>query len=488
MKIIFFDKNKELCEMAKTIPEIEVKNCDLSKIKADAISTASNPNFTFGGGIDAILKERFNLKKGEWLEIQKGDDKIKNVVLNITVDNELITSKELIRKAYINFFNVAKNEGWETVAVCGFGSGIGSLPNSTVIEALREAVDMYLTITNQGKLKVEIIGVNNLKLDKIDNLKITECGYATITECGYATITECGYATITSCWYAKITVCWYATITECGYAKITACGTAKITECENAIITKCWVAKITECGSTKITECGYATITACWNAKITECENATITACGYAKITECGDSTITECWVAKITACGDSTITECWVAKITECGSATITACENATITECEYAKITACWNIIALYSSGTADKVFFADKHKSEFEITNPYKKTDYKKCFLNKFKEKSDGKYYAYKFLTPEWESPINSLKLKYEVGKEIEEKCDKNVKEECSCGINLASLSWCKRNNNDKNNIYVKFEFDIKNAVVPNNSDGKFRVSKCLCVGKI
>ena len=416
MKIIFFDKNKELCEMAKTIPEIEVKNCDLSKIKADAISTASNPNFTFGGGIDAILKERFNLKKGEWLEIQKGDDKIKNVVLNITVDNELITSKELIRKAYINFFNVAKNEGWETVAVCGFGSGIGSLPNSTVIEALREAVDMYLTITNQGKLKVEIIGVNNLKLDKIDNLKITECGYATITECGYATITECGYATITSC----------------GYATITSCGTAKITECGNAIITKCWV--------------------------------------------------------AKITACGDSTITECWVAKITECGSATITACENATITECEYAKITACWNIIALYSSGTADKVFFADKHKSEFEITNPYKKTDYKKCFLNKFKEKSDGKYYAYKFLTPEWESPINSLKLKYEVGKEIEEKCDKNVKEECSCGINLASLSWCKRNNNDKNNIYVKFEFDIKNAVVPNNSDGKFRVSKCLCVGKI
>ena len=348
MKIIFFDTNKELCNLAKTIPEIEVKNCDLSEIEADAISTASNPDFTFGGGIDAILAKRFYLKQSKWLDIQKGDDKIKNVVLNITVNLNLSTSKELIRQAYINFFNVAHNQRWETVAVCGFGSGIGNLPNSTVIEALKEAVDMYQTLL--GKKNVELKDIKNVFIYNV------------------------------------------------------------------------------------------------WAMTATNCENMTAT----------------------------------------NCGNMTATNCEFMTATNCGGMYLITCFWIIALYSNGQADKCYFKDKHKSGFRITNPKKEKDWTEVWCEQFKA-TDGKYYAYKYLTKEWESPMSSTKIKYEIGKEYKEKCDENIDASCSYGINLATLDWCKKENNC-GGAYVKFEFKLKDAVVPKKTNGKFRVGRCICLEEI
>ena len=42
------------------------------------------------------------------------------------------------------------------------------------------------------------------------------------------------------------------------------------------------------------------------------------------------------------------------------------------------------------------------------------------------------------------------------------------------------------WDKENK--INGIYVEFEFEPKYAVVPENSDGKFRVSKAKCIGLV
>ena len=340
MKIIFFDKNKELCKLAKSIPEIKVINGDLSEIEADAISTASNPAFTFAGGLDSELNKRFNLKRKSWLDIQKGDDKIKNVVLNITVNRDLSTSKKLIRKAYINFFNLAHNKKWETIAVSGFGSGVGKLPISTVIEALREAVDMYLTIV--GKKNVELIDINNL------------------------------------------------------------------------VLVDCNSAKLTNCDSTKLTNCHFAKLTNCYSTNLTYCNST------------------------------------------------------------------------IILYSNDCqADNCYLSDKHKSKIEITNPRKKSEFKKIFLERFKK--GNKYIAYKFLTKDWESPISDTKIKYNKGETYSAEVNKKIEEDCGKGINLATLNWCKINNKC-DGIYVKFEFNPRNATVPTRTDGKFRVSKCKCLGEI
>jgi hypothetical protein len=122
---------------------------------------------------------------------------------------------------------------------------------------------------------------------------------------------------------------------------------------------------------------------------------------------------------------------------------------------------------------------------HKSDFKVINPKKEKDYKYWFLSQFK---DGKkYIAYKFLTKDWQSPINNKKITYEKGKIYKEECDEDINNDCGKGINLATLNWCKLNN-DCNGIYVKFSFDPKDAIVPKATDGKFRVSYCVCEGKI
>jgi len=88
------------------------------------------------------------------------------------------------------------------------------------------------------------------------------------------------------------------------------------------------------------------------------------------------------------------------------------------------------------------------------------------------------------AYKYLTKDMYSPVQSVgKIKYEVGKEYEEKVDKDRLEDCGAGLNIASLEWCLRETagNIKDFKFIEVSFDPKDLIVPYFSDGKFRVSK-------
>ena len=59
--------------------------------------------------------------------------------------------------------------------------------------------------------------------------------------------------------------------------------------------------------------------------------------------------------------------------------------------------------------------------------------------------------------------------------------------NINEQCATGINLATFSWCLNNFTDKSYRLFMFRFNVKDAVCPVGSDGKFRVKKCTKVGE-
>jgi len=61
------------------------------------------------------------------------------------------------------------------------------------------------------------------------------------------------------------------------------------------------------------------------------------------------------------------------------------------------------------------------------------------------------------------------------------------DTSVNEQCSKGINLATFSWCLNNFMDKSYRLFMFRFNVKDAVCPIGSNGKFRVKKCTKVGE-
>ena len=61
------------------------------------------------------------------------------------------------------------------------------------------------------------------------------------------------------------------------------------------------------------------------------------------------------------------------------------------------------------------------------------------------------------------------------------------DPDLYTQCSYGINLATFSWCLSNKQDETNRLFLFKFNVKDAVCPIASDGKFRVKKCTKIGE-
>jgi len=120
--------------------------------------------------------------------------------------------------------------------------------------------------------------------------------------------------------------------------------------------------------------------------------------------------------------------------------------------------------------------------QHKCNLKEINPKEEDDFRDIFLSQFKDNI-----AYKFLTSDWKSPIAGNKIEYEIGKEYKEKCDNNVDTDCSYGINLATLSWCLENKQE-DSILVAFKFDPKDAIIPNDTDGKFRVPRAKCLYQV
>ena len=94
------------------------------------------------------------------------------------------------------------------------------------------------------------------------------------------------------------------------------------------------------------------------------------------------------------------------------------------------------------------------------------------------------------AYKLVTDDYMSPIQSTKLKYEIGSKLSIDCDMDISCNCSFGINIANWKWILKNkqSNDNRVLIVKYDTSPENLCVPNNSDGKFRVKECEIIGEV
>jgi len=95
--------------------------------------------------------------------------------------------------------------------------------------------------------------------------------------------------------------------------------------------------------------------------------------------------------------------------------------------------------------------------------------------------------GKARAYKLINKDgegiYQGGINYLQAdSFEV-----EAVDKDVDEQCSYGVNLATFAWCIRASQSQTNRLLLMEFNVKDAVCPVNSNGKFRVKKCKKIGE-
>lgn len=116
------------------------------KIPHHVLCTASNPHFTFGGGIDAAFIRHFPFycaEKQKRITTNSGNERIGNIIFAISVDFRLQSNEELVREALI--FARDHTLAHETLCLCGIGTMIGGLQEEKLLELLIEVFNPLAT-------------------------------------------------------------------------------------------------------------------------------------------------------------------------------------------------------------------------------------------------------------------------------------------------------------------------------------------------------
>ena len=137
MKLIFVDKNEQLINEIKNLKMFQAHVWNIRDYAKDnVIVTCSNPNFTFGGWVDAVIKELYPEECKQKQEKKGGNERIGNVIFTITVDENIRSSKMLVLKALRSVFQLAKEE--ENVVITGLGTAIWWLNIEDFISVLKD--------------------------------------------------------------------------------------------------------------------------------------------------------------------------------------------------------------------------------------------------------------------------------------------------------------------------------------------------------------
>lgn len=128
MKLLIVDLNKELVSKVKEAG-YEAINADYFSIAYQlpfsVLMTASNPRWTFGGGIDYAFSQHFP-RLANYKKIKGGGmERIGNIIFTITVDNEIRATSGIVKEAID--FAIANTLEAETLLVSGCGTGIGGM-------------------------------------------------------------------------------------------------------------------------------------------------------------------------------------------------------------------------------------------------------------------------------------------------------------------------------------------------------------------------
>lgn len=109
---------------------------EAEKVSHAVLITASNPKWTFGGGIDAVFAEKFPTLVAEKQAKGGGMERIENIVFAVTVDENYHATPEIVKRAIQFGLSTLKEN--ETLVLSGLGTGIGGLSIKDFCAILQE--------------------------------------------------------------------------------------------------------------------------------------------------------------------------------------------------------------------------------------------------------------------------------------------------------------------------------------------------------------
>src|SRR5437868_11806459 len=122
------------------VPEMEVRQGDVTALEVDAVANAANTELRHGGGVAAAIayaagpaleresRERAPIGLGDAVETTAGDMPASWVIHAATMELGGPTSADIIRRATVSTLERAEALGCRSLALVAFGTGVGGFP------------------------------------------------------------------------------------------------------------------------------------------------------------------------------------------------------------------------------------------------------------------------------------------------------------------------------------------------------------------------
>jgi hypothetical protein len=147
MIVLFADKNPSLVSKVAAlfhtlstedgVPYLGVVEGEV-KLPFGVLVSASNPDFTMGGGWDACIVKWFPFEVFQAQQNKGKNQRIGDVIFTVTVGRDLRATKELVEEALrFALSNVKKDE---LLVLTGLGTGIGGLSEDTFVALLESTL------------------------------------------------------------------------------------------------------------------------------------------------------------------------------------------------------------------------------------------------------------------------------------------------------------------------------------------------------------
>src|SRR6059058_347729 len=149
------------------VPEMEVRQADVTALEVDAVANAANTELRHGGGVAAAIaraagpgleresRERAPIGLGEAVETTAGDMPARWVIHAATMELGGPTSAEIIERATRSTLERAEELECRSLALVAFGTGVGGFP---VDEAARIMVGVARE--HEGGLELIVFAVH----------------------------------------------------------------------------------------------------------------------------------------------------------------------------------------------------------------------------------------------------------------------------------------------------------------------------------------
>ena len=252
-----------------------------------------------------------------------------------------------------------------------------------------------------------------------------------------------------------------------------------------AIVRNSYYYSVRACDNSTVEAYDNSTVEACDNSTVEAYDNSTVKACGNSTVKAYDNSTVIAYDNSTVIACGNSTVRACGNSTVRAYNNSTVRACDNSTVRAYNNSTVEACGNVQVLNRQfdgkinvkGNA-RIVHDPENINEFIDFHGIEHTKTTATFYKAVRKDSNGIYRA--------DRDKNFI---YEIGKYKTEKCDSNVKEDCSYGIHISTLNWALNFGKNWNNLAIlEVKTKISDIVLPEGSDGKVRTSKVKVIREV